>query len=206
MTITPFQVHIPDNELSLLKQKVKLVRIPDSLEGNSDDNGITSSWIRETLDYWLSAYDWRAQEAEINKLPQFTTQIDVSDGFGSLDIHFVHSKSSNPKATPLIFIHGWPGSFIEIERGLRRLNEEGFHVVAPSLPGYGFSQYPKKQGFNLQYVVEIFQKLMTKLGYDKFVVQGGDWGSHVSRLLATRFPDKVLAVHTNMVSDNPATI
>lgn len=201
MTVSPFKISVPDDELSLLQQKLKLARIPPTYTDWRDDNNIDSGFIRKVVEYWLTQYDWRAEEAEINKIPQFTTEIDVSDGFGPLNVHFAHSKSSRPDAVPLIFIHGWPGSFIEISKGLERLNEAGFHVVAPSLPGYGFSSYPRKPAFDLRKVAEVMQKLMLRLGYDQFVVQGGDWGSHISRIIGLQYPENALAVHTNMVSD-----
>lgn len=124
---------MPDEELSLLKQKLQLARIPDRPDSNVDDNGLSASKMLQLVDYWRTEYDWRAVEAEINELPQFMTPVDVSDGFGPLNVHFVHSKSSKANATPLLFLHGWPGSFIEITKGLKRLNDEGYHVVAPSL-------------------------------------------------------------------------
>jgi len=197
-SIAPFKIGIPEEELSLLQQKLKLARIAPSYTDWRDENGLDSTFIRNIVDYWRTEYDWRSEEAEINKIPQFMTQIEVSDGFGSLDVHFAHSQSSKQDAVPLIFIHGWPGSFIEVSKGLKRLNDEGFHVVAPSLPGYGFSGYPKKKGFDLRKVAEVLQKLMLRLGYEKFLVQGGDWGSHISRCIGILYPENTLAIHTNM--------
>lgn len=202
MSITPFKINIPDSELDLLTQKLALTRIPPSTTDYTDDNGITASYLHSILDHWRTTYSWRDHEAHLNfTLPQYTTSIPISDDFGTIDIHFVHSPSTKPNATPLLFLHGWPGSFIEIEKGLKRLNDEGFHVVAPSLPGYGFSGYPRKKGFNLRKVAEVLHKLMVqRLDYSKFVIQGGDWGSHVTRVLALLYPDSVLAAHVNMVS------
>jgi hypothetical protein len=173
MAISSFKVSVPDDELSLLSQKLKLARVPDLPESLADDNGLTGQSIRKLVDFWLNDYDWRKEETELNKLPQFTTSIDVSDDFGPLNVHFVHSKSSKADSTPLLFFHGWPGNFAEITKGLKRLNDEGFDVVAPSLPGYGFTEYPKKRGFDLSKVAEMGTKLMIKLGYQKFVAQGG---------------------------------
>lgn len=201
--IKPFKINIPDEELTLLQQKLQLARIPPTYTDWRDDNAIDAALIRKTVNYWLTEYDWRAEEAKINQIPQFTTPIALSDsdGFGSpLDIHFAHAKSSTPDAVPLLFIHGWPGSFLEVAKGLERLNGAGFHVVAPSLPGYGFSGYPRKGGFTLWKVAEVLRKLMLRLGYERFFVQGGDWGSHISRILGLTYPENVLAVHTNMVS------
>ena len=200
LILTPEQVHISDDDLDLLKQKLKLSRIPPKYVDWEDDNGITPDFVQKTIDYWLNEYDWRAEEAEINKLPQFMTQIETIEDYGTLDIHFVHSKSSKSSATPLLFIHGWPGSFIEITKGLKLLNDAGFDVVAPSLPGYGFSSYPRKKGFKIRHHAAVFQKLMLKLGYDKFVTQGGDWGSHICRAISVYHEENVLAMHLNMVS------
>lgn len=186
----------------MLNEKLKLTRIPPKLVDWVDDNGIEQDFVQKTIDYWRNEYDWRAEEAEINKLPQFTTQIEAPEGFGTLNIHFVHSKSSQKNAVPLLFVHGWPGSFIEITKGLKSLNDAGFDVVAPSLPGYGFSSYPRKKGWKIRHHADMFQRLMDRLGYDKFVIQGGDWGSHICRALAVNHEDHVLAMHLNMVSLN----
>jgi pimeloyl-ACP methyl ester carboxylesterase len=198
MSITPFKIAIPDSELTLLGQKLQLSRVPAPSTDWLDDNGISAAFLHKTVSYWLNTYDWRAEEAQINLIPQFTTQIDVSDGFGTLDIHFAHSRSARADAVPLIFIHGWPGSFIEVTKGLGKLNEAGYHVVAPSLPGFGFSGYSRKEGFDLTRIAEVLVKLMLRLGYEKFVVQGGDWGSHISRIIGAMYPENALAVHTNM--------
>jgi pimeloyl-ACP methyl ester carboxylesterase len=152
--------------------------------------------------FWQDKYSWREEEARINAaLPQFTTLIDVDDGFGTLNIHFVHKRSSKhgQEGIPLLFVHGWPGSFLEIEKGLAPLNDAGFDVVAPSLPGFGFSSYTAKRGFDTGRHAEVFNKLMHKLGYARYVVQGGDWGSWVVRSMALLYPDTVKAVHLNMV-------
>lgn len=132
-------------------------------------------------------------------MPQFTTSIDVGD-FGALTIHFVHARavSSKKKAIPLLFLHGWPGSFMEIEKGLPLLLRAGFDVVAPSLPGYGFSSYPKKKGFNLRHHAEVMNKLMLQLGYPEYVIQGGDWGSNIVHAMGILFPDNIQAIHRNM--------
>ena len=187
-------------ELDLLNRKLELARLPRNIinEQWGESNGVSVEFMINTVEYWRTKYNWREEETKINKLPQFQTSIDV-DGFGSLRIHFVHSKSSKPNAIPLLFIHGWPGSFIEVSKILPKLSEAGYDVVAPSLPGYGFSSYPDKAGFNHDKHSEFLNKLMQKLGYKKYVVQGGDWGSHIARNLTIHQPEAVRAMHVNML-------
>ena len=154
--------------------------------------------MHDTVEFWRTKYDWRSEEARLNRLPQFMTSLDV-DGFGILDMHFVHSKSSKAEALPLLFVHGWPGSFAEVEKILPKLNDAGFHVVAPSLPGYGFSSYTSKKGFKHPQHAEALHKVMLVLGYDNYFVQGGDWGSYMVRSMALKYPEHVKALHCNMV-------
>ena len=193
------QIHVPNSELELLSRKLALVRLPNFNVNWREDNGIDPKVVADTVQFWRDVYDWRAEEAKLNKLPQFKIPIEVDDGFGTIDLHFMHSTTAAVDAVPLLFIHGWPGSFIEITKGLPLLNKAGFHVVAPSLPGYGFSSYTEKKGFDIRKHAEVFQKLMQKLGYEKYVVQGGDWGSHIARTVALMYPENVKAVHQNMV-------
>ena len=152
--------------------------------------------MAQTLSFWKKKYNWREEEAKINELPQYKTSIDV-DGFGVLDVHFVHAKSSKENAIPLLFIHGWPGSFYEVSKILPKLLDAGFDVVAPSLPGYGFSSYTDKPGFKLEQHAETLHKLMQKLGYEKYVVQGGDWGHFIARNMAILYPQHIQAIHLN---------
>ena len=154
--------------------------------------------ISDTLHFWRTKYNWREEEARLNKLPQFLTPIEV-EGYGSLDIHFVHSKTTKPDGIPLLFIHGWPGNFAEVEKILPDLNEAGFDVIAPSIPGYGFSTYTEKKDFRLENISETFHKLVQKLGYSNYVVQGGDWGHWIARYMAIMYAQNVKALHLNMV-------
>ncbi|KAL9124195.1 MAG: hypothetical protein Q9217_006449 [Psora testacea] len=194
------QVHITESELDILTRKLELARLPHnpSNEQWGENNGVTVKLISETVDFWRNKYNWREEEAHINRLPQFKTPIDI-DSFGTLDIHFVHSKSPEANAIPLLFLHGWPGSFLEVEKILPELNKAGFDVVAPSLPGYGFSSYTDKAGFKHEHHAKVVHRLMQRLGYQAYVVQGGDWGSYIARCTAILFPDEVKALHVNMV-------
>ncbi|KAI9745922.1 MAG: hypothetical protein M1818_000603 [Claussenomyces sp. TS43310] len=200
MAVSPFKINIPDSELDLLHRKLELTRLPTNIanEKFAEDNGVTIKKITELVEFWRKSYDWRKEEARLNEMPQFRTPIEV-DGFGTLDIHFVHSTSSKANAVPLLFLHGWPGSFAEIEKGLAELNKAGFHVVAPSLPGYGFSSYTDKAGFKHAQHAEALHKVMIKLGYKSYVAQGGDWGSFIVQNLARQYPESVKAIHMNML-------
>ncbi|KAJ8073604.1 hypothetical protein PM082_011882 [Marasmius tenuissimus] len=201
---TPFKIDVSDEELVLLKNKLKLTRFPDELEDAGWDYGVPLSDIRRLTSRWIDGYDWRKHEKALNdELPQFTRDIQI-DGHGTLNIHFIHKQSEAKNAIPLLFIHGWPGSFIEVRKILPLLVavKEGapsFHVVAYSLPGFGFSEATKKKGFDLGRYAEVGHKLMLALGYNEYVVQGGDYGSAISALLNAHYGGPhVKALHTNM--------
>ncbi|KAI0078544.1 alpha/beta-hydrolase [Panus rudis PR-1116 ss-1] len=188
MTEQTFTLHVPDSEIDYLKQKLELTRFPDELEGGSWDYGVPLAILKRLIARWKDGFDWRASEARINTLPQFTRDIEV-EGHGTLNIHYVHKRSElGDNAIPLLFVHGWPGHFMEASRILPLLtavspNEPSFHVVAPSLPGYGFSDAPRKPGFAIKQYAEVVHKLMLALGYEKYVTQGGDWGSLITKKL-----------------------
>ncbi|KAH8101792.1 alpha/beta-hydrolase [Cristinia sonorae] len=196
-----FTLAIPDADLDILRKKLELVRLPDELEDANWDYGVPLADVQRLVARWRSGFDWRATEAKINQLPQFTRDIEV-DGFGKLNIHYVHQKSSAPDAIPLIFIHGWPGHFWEVSKILPLLTSSSekspsFHVVALSLPGFGFSEAPKKKGFSVAQFAEVSHKLMLALGYNEYVAQGGDWGHLAARNMAYKYPEHVKAWHTN---------
>ncbi|KAK0488142.1 Alpha/Beta hydrolase protein [Armillaria luteobubalina] len=178
---TPFQISIPEEKLELLQQKLALATFPDELDDSGTKYGAPLKDIQRLVARWKNGFDWRAQEAALNvELPQFTRDIDV-EGFGVLNIHYVHKKSGVEGAVPLVFVHGWPGSFIEVRKLLPLLTASSsehpsFHVVALSLPGYGFSEASKKQNFRIAQYAEVAHKLMLALGYNEYVTQGGDWG------------------------------
>ncbi|KAJ2935539.1 hypothetical protein H1R20_g1553, partial [Candolleomyces eurysporus] len=204
-TEAPFRISIPDDELESLKQKLALTRFPDELEDAGRDYGAPLADIQRLTNHWKDTYlsKWREHEAKLNEdFPQFTRDIEV-DGFGTLNIHYVHKKSTVVDAVPLLFVHGWPGSFLEARKILPLLVEDSpehpsFHVVVVSLPGYGFSEAPKKKGFGVPQYAEIGHKLMLALGYNEYVTQGGDWGSLITRKIAQVYgPKHSKAWHTN---------
>ncbi|KAI9336202.1 epocide hydrolase domain-containing protein [Zopfochytrium polystomum] len=217
----PFKVHIPDGAVDDLKARLRSARVPDSVSDEVDTSGRGGSSSRPLsthtfgggpgfeqgiprkdllmlLDRWTNHYDWRHHEERINKMPQFTVDIQ------GLTIHFVHRPSPRPDAIPLIAAHGWPGSFYEFHKVIDTLAEPSdpslpaFHVVVPSVPGYAFSSKCTKPKFNLKDISSIFAELMTILGYKTFIAQGGDWGSGIARTLALMYPERCKAYHLNM--------
>ncbi len=207
---SPYKISVPDSALEKLKRKLSDADYPDELDTPEQwPYGSPLADVKRLAKHWETKFNWREIEAQLNKLPNYRTQVPVS-GFGDIDIHFVWKKSSNPNAIPLLFSHGWPGSFIEVTK-LLRLLEEGekdgtkpaFHIIAPSLPNFGFSQRITKPGFALSQYAETCHKLMQGLGYDKYVTQGGDWGFYITRVMGILYPEHVLASHINMVRAHP---
>ncbi|KAI0769369.1 alpha/beta-hydrolase [Trametes elegans] len=188
----PFALFVPDPDLALLREKLALARLPDELDGAGWDYGVPLADVRRLVARWRDGFDWRAAEEAINRdLPQFTRDVEV-EGFGTLNVHYVHRRSARENAVPLLFVHGWPGSFLEVRKLLPLLtadvpDQPSFHVVALSLPGFGFSEAPKKGGFVHKQYGELANKLMISLGYDAYVVQGGDWGHYIAGSLATYY-------------------
>nr|OQO30401.1 hypothetical protein B0A51_02361 [Rachicladosporium sp. CCFEE 5018] len=204
-TITPYTINIPDSALQSLKAKLESTNLPDVVDFSDDwSYGAPLSDIKRLTDHWADGFDWRTQEASINeRLPQFTTKVEV-EGFGDLDMHFVHQRSEVKGAIPLLFVHGWPGSFLEVEKLLPLLTKPAdggpaFHVVAPSLPNFAFSEGPSKPGFGLKQYAESMHKIMLALEYDQYVTQGGDWGFKVTRAVGHFYPKHCLASHINLV-------
>lgn len=185
----------------MLQRKLELARLPVNLTNEqwAEDNGVTIESVKGLVDFWRTSYDWREEEAKLNELPQYTCHVEVAS-FGNLEMHFVHQTSSVSDAIPLLFVHGWPGSFAEVTKMLPIFNDAGFHVVAPSLPGYGFSSCPDKAGFTNEQDAEAVHKIMLKLGYEHYVAQGGDWGSDIVRNLGRMLPQQVKAVHINHIN------
>ncbi|THH30136.1 hypothetical protein EUX98_g4065 [Antrodiella citrinella] len=165
-----FTLAVPDADLELLQKKLALATLPDELDDAGWAYGAPLVDIKRLVEHWKNGFDWRASEAAINKVPQFTRDIEV-DGFGTLNVHYAHQKSESESAIPLLFIHGWPGHFMEGAKIMHLLtavkpNEPSFHFVAISLPAFGFSEAPKKKGFSIQHHAEVSHKLMLALGYD----------------------------------------
>ncbi|MCJ1373878.1 hypothetical protein MMC20_005108 [Loxospora ochrophaea] len=198
----PFTIAISQSKIDGLRQKLSLSELPDELEGAAWDLGCPLNDIDRLVKAWKN-WDWRQAERRLNEVPQFHTSIEV-DGFESLDIHFVHQKSEVIGAIPLLFVHGWPGSFIEVLKLLPLLTQSdgsgpAFHIVAPSLPNYGFSQGVSKRGFALAQYAETCHKLMLRLGYKHYVTQAGDWGFWITRAIGKLYPQSCKASHINMV-------
>jgi pimeloyl-ACP methyl ester carboxylesterase len=207
--IRPFHVKVPQEELNELRRRIKATRWPEQETVTDSSQGVRLATVQALARYWAADYDWRKCEARLNALPQFITEID------GLDIHFVHVRSKHENALPLIITHGWPGSIIEQLKVIAPLSnptayggsaDDAFHVVIPSLPGYGFSGKPTAPGWNPVRIARAWTTLMQRLGYTQFVAQGGDWGNAVSELMALQEPPGLLAIHTNMAATVPANI
>jgi epoxide hydrolase len=206
MDIQPFRVAITDAELADLRERLLDARLPDRIPGTGWDFGTDMAYLRQLIEYWANTYDWRSHEARINSFDHYTTTIDDEN------VHFIHARSPEPDALPLIITHGWPGSIVEFLDAIEPLRNprahggdprDAFHVVAPSLPGYAFSGPTVAAGWNVRRIAEAWAVLMARLGYDRYGAQGGDWGSMVSRHLADVDRDHVCAVHVNMWASMP---
>ncbi|KND87133.1 putative epoxide hydrolase [Tolypocladium ophioglossoides CBS 100239] len=206
--IRPFKISVPDSAIAALKDKLAAATFPDEVDFSDDWNyGAPLREVKRLANYWKDGFDWRAQEVKLNTLPHYMTKIPV-EGFGSLDIHFIHHKSSKLDSIPLLFCHGWPGSFLEVVKVLPLLVDDNdgpsFHVVAPSLPNFGFSEGPSKKGFSIPQYAECAHELMMRLGYEKYVTQGGDWGFFITRMIGVLYPEHCLASHVNFLCVKPS--
>lgn len=199
--IIPFTIEVADDVLDDLRRRLHNTRWPEAELVDDWSQGIPLSYVREVCDYWADEYDWRAREAALNRFDQFITEID------GVDIHFVHMRSPHENALPLIITHGWPGSIVEFHRVLEPLTDptahgsdaaHAFHVVVPSLPGFGFSGKPTETGWGVDKIADVFAELMARLGYDRYVAQGGDWGSAITTALGALHPDQCAAIHVTL--------
>jgi len=206
-TIERFQIRVDDSVLEDLRTRLEKTRIPDQIEGTGWEYGIPLDYLRELVEYWRVGYDWRTQEARLNELEHFRTRVDGQS------IHLIHARSEHADALPLLLTHGWPGSVLEFLDVIPRLTApeahgghaaDAFHVVAPSLPGYGFSEPTRTRGWNVQRIARAFVELMGRLGYSRYGAQGGDWGAQVSTRIGALDPEHCAAIHLNMpIADPP---
>ena len=192
--LEPFEVRVADEVLGDLRDRLMRTRFPDEIDGAGWDYGMPMGYLRELVGYWRDSYDWHAQQARLNEYPQFRTRIDGQS------VHFIHARSGSDGAFPLLIIHGWPGSVVEFLDVIPRLTAAGFDVVAPSLPGYGFSEPPRTRGWDVRRTAEAFMALMARLGYSRYGAQGGDWGAMVSTWIGALDPGHCAAVHVNMAT------
>ena len=199
--VIPFRIEIPQADLDDLVDRLSRTRWPEAEPVDDWSQGMPLGYLRDLCGYWADGYDWRAREALLNTFPQYRTEID------GLGIHFIHARSPHPDAMPLVITHGWPGSIVEFQKVIGPLTDptahggdaaDAFHVICPSLPGYGFSDKPTAPGWNVPRIADAWAALMARLGYDRYGAQGGDWGAMVTSSLGWRDAAHLAGIHLNM--------
>jgi len=207
--LIPFHVEVPESELEDLRGRLARTRWAEAETVDDWSQGVPRAYLAELCQYWREGYDWRASEARLNEIPQFRTEID------GLEIHFLHARSPHPQALPLLITHGWPGSVVEFLKVIGPLSDppahggdaaDAFHVVCPSLPGYGFSEKPAQHGWDVQRIGRAWAVLMDRLGYARYGAQGGDWGSAVTMALGLHDAEHLAGIHLNMPVADPAAL
>jgi len=207
--IRPFQVTTPEADLIDLRRRVAATRLPERETVTDFSQGVPLATVQKLADYWATKYDWRKVEARLNAVPNFITEID------GLDIHFIHVRSKHENALPVIVTHGWPGSVLEQLKLIEPLTNptahggtaaDAFHVVIPSMPGYGYSGRPTTTGWDPAHIARAWDVLMTRLGYTSYVAQGGDWGAIITEVMGAQAPSGLLGIHTNMANVVPPAI
>jgi pimeloyl-ACP methyl ester carboxylesterase len=196
--VEPFRIEIPDDQLRDLRERLERTRWPERETVEDWSQGVPLAYLKELCSYWADGYDWRATEARLNAFPQFRTELD------GLGIHFLHVRSPHPDALPLVISHGWPGSIVEFMKVIGPLTDptahggvrhDAFHVVCPSLPGYGFSDKPGQPGWKVERIAAAWTQLMARLGYERYGAQGSDWGTSISASIGQQDPDHVAGIH-----------
>jgi epoxide hydrolase len=207
--LIPFHVEVGESALEDLRERLARTRWAEAETVDDWSQGVPRAYLAELCRYWREDYDWRASEARLNEIPQFRTELD------GLEIHFLHARSPNPQALPLLITHGWPGSVVEFLKVIGPLSDpaahggdpaDAFHVVCPSLPGYGFSEKPARTGWDVQRIAGAWAQLMERLGYHRYGAQGGDWGSAVTMALGLNDAQHLAGIHLNMPLADPAAL
>jgi microsomal epoxide hydrolase len=207
--VRPFEFEIDDEDIADLERRLAATRWPDQLADVGWEYGTERDYLQTLCEYWQTEYDWTALEQRINRFEQYTTEIDGQN------VHFYHVQSPHASAQPLLLSHGWPGSVVEFLEVLGPLTDpeshsgdpaDAFHVVAPSLPGYGFSGPTHERGYDVERISETFARLMDRIGYEEYFAQGGDWGALITALLGANYPERVRAIHTNMLFVRPSDL
>ena len=204
--VMPFKITIPDEAIDDLNRRLSSTRLPDQLEGVSWEYGTELGALSDLIAYWREGFDWRAQEAKLNSFDQFMVTVEGAN------IHTIHQRSANHDAIPILLVHGWPGSIAEFHKLIGPLTDpethggdiaDSYHVIAPSLPGFGFSQAPTEPGMNPERIALLLAGLMQTLGYERYAIAGGDWGAVINSHHANHFPERLIGLHSNMILAGP---